>query len=88
MKFSSYRYIGFRYRQHRRKTSEKLVVETVYGPVRGVKRISCWDDPYYSFERIPYAKPPVGELRFAVSKLVLDILMHYSLSMRILIFIH
>ncbi|XP_037916880.1 esterase B1-like isoform X1 [Hermetia illucens] len=61
----AFKYIGFRYRQHRRKTSEKLVVETVYGPVRGVKRISCWDDPYYSFERIPYAKPPVGELRFA-----------------------
>ncbi|KAH8369271.1 hypothetical protein KR009_006103, partial [Drosophila setifemur] len=34
------------------------------GKIRGVKRQSLYDEAYYSFEKIPFAKPPVGELRF------------------------
>lgn len=39
-------------------------METEYGKVEGVKRLSIYEVPYYSFEGIPYAQPPVGELRF------------------------
>nr|XP_036675220.1 esterase B1 [Drosophila suzukii] len=34
------------------------------GQIKGVKRLSLYDDTYYSFEKIPFAKPPLGELRF------------------------
>ncbi|KAH8264566.1 hypothetical protein KR038_010230, partial [Drosophila bunnanda] len=34
------------------------------GQIRGVKRQSLYDDTYFSFEKIPFAKPPLGELRF------------------------
>lgn len=40
------------------------MAETEYGKVKGVKRLTIYDDSYYSFEGIPYAQPPVGELRF------------------------
>lgn len=39
-------------------------METEYGKVEGNKRLTIYDVPYYSFEGIPYAQPPVGELRF------------------------
>ncbi|XP_068158131.1 uncharacterized protein alpha-Est7 [Drosophila tropicalis] len=50
--------------QYRLTTNETIVADTEYGKVKGVKRISLYDVPYYSFEGIPYAQPPVGELRF------------------------
>ncbi|KAH8250292.1 hypothetical protein KR026_010217, partial [Drosophila bipectinata] len=34
------------------------------GKIKGVKRQSLYDDNYYSFEKIPFGKPPLGELRF------------------------
>lgn len=43
---------------------ETVIVETKYGPVRGAKKKSFMDDDYYSFLKIPYAQPPIGELRF------------------------
>lgn len=46
--------------------SETFVVSTSYGPVRGNKRVSCVGDTFYSFRGIPYAKPPLGALRFKV----------------------
>lgn len=39
-------------------------IELPIGHLKGVKRKSLYDDEYYSFEGIPFAKPPVGELRF------------------------
>lgn len=46
---------------------DTFVVETSYGPVRGLKRTSAVGDQFFSFRGIPYAKPPVGELRFRVN---------------------
>ena len=40
------------------------MAETEYGKVKGIKRLNVYNDSYYSFEGIPYAQPPVGELRF------------------------
>ncbi|CAD6996043.1 esterase B1-like [Ceratitis capitata] len=53
-----------KYQQNRLATAETLIVETEYGKVEGIKRLSIYNIPYYSFEGIPYAQPPVGELRF------------------------
>lgn len=42
-------------------------VFTKSGPVRGQLEKSIWlETPFYSFKGIPYAAPPVGELRFKV----------------------
>lgn len=46
---------------------DTTIVETNYGPVRGIKRTSAVGDHFYSFRGIPYAKPPIGDLRFKVS---------------------
>ncbi|XP_067638338.1 esterase B1-like [Eurosta solidaginis] len=53
-----------KFTQYRLSTNETAVVDTEYGQVKGLKRKTLYDVPYYSFEGIPYAKPPVGELRF------------------------
>ncbi|KAJ6643819.1 Esterase B1, partial [Pseudolycoriella hygida] len=44
--------------------TDTIIVETSYGPVRGIKRTSAVGDQFFSFRGIPYAKPPIGELRF------------------------
>ncbi|KAI8129145.1 Esterase B1 [Lucilia cuprina] len=41
-----------------------MVIDTTLGPVRGHECKGVYDDVYYSFERIPFAEVPVGELRF------------------------
>ncbi|XP_033150936.1 esterase B1-like, partial [Drosophila busckii] len=40
------------------------VVQTTHGSVRGALHQTLYDDSYYGFDGIPYAKPPLGELRF------------------------
>lgn len=44
----------------------KCIVETKDGPICGLIDQSD-EGTYYKFRRIPYAKPPVGRLRFLVS---------------------
>lgn len=44
--------------------SHKNIVSTSCGPVKGLKQKSCFGDEYYSFQKIPYAAPPIGSLRF------------------------
>ncbi|XP_054746991.1 esterase B1-like [Anastrepha obliqua] len=39
-------------------------VSTTHGKVRGQMRQGVYGDIYYSFDGIPYARPPLGELRF------------------------
>uniref|UniRef100_A0A1I8M5J7 Carboxylic ester hydrolase n=2 Tax=Musca domestica TaxID=7370 RepID=A0A1I8M5J7_MUSDO len=53
-----------KYTNYRLSTNENQIIDTEYGQIKGVKRMTVYDDSYYSFESIPYAKPPVGELRF------------------------
>lgn len=43
------------------------IVKTLNGQVRGVRKTTLLKEiPFYSFKGIPYAKPPVGDLRFKV----------------------
>lgn len=46
-----------------------LIVQTRNGQVRGVIRRSIEGFGYCAFLGIPYAKPPVDDLRFKVSEL-------------------
>ncbi|XP_069678766.1 uncharacterized protein [Periplaneta americana] len=42
-----------------------LIVQTLHGPVRGTILTSSRSNrPFFAFMGIPYAKPPVGDLRF------------------------
>lgn len=45
---------------------EEIVVKTKSGLVKGFKIVSNFDYSYFNFIGIPYAKPPVGDLRFMV----------------------
>lgn len=52
------------YRQY---ASEVITVTTNSGPVKGYRTPSSCDQfRYLNFLGIPYAKPPIGELRFKV----------------------
>ncbi|CRK98354.1 CLUMA_CG011714, isoform A [Clunio marinus] len=44
--------------------SESVVVNTQYGPIIGAHRVSDLGRNYFSFQRIPYMKPPIGTRRF------------------------
>ena len=44
----------------------KLIVETKDGPVCGYSEKTD-EGTCYKFKSIPYAKPPIGKLRFLVS---------------------
>lgn len=44
-------------------------VETNSGPVEGVMMRSRLRREYYAWLGIPYGKPPIGNLRFAVGKI-------------------
>lgn len=48
------------------------IVDTLNGQVRGIKKTSLLNGiPFNSFKGIPYAKPPVGDLRFKVKYIFL-----------------
>lgn len=64
--FVFFRLIAFKIKDRCLTTNEYEIVSTSYGKVRGVKRQNVYEDygNYVAFEGIPYAKPPLGELRF------------------------
>ena len=45
------------------------VVELANGKVKGEEKESRDDRDFYAYRGIPYAKPPVGPLRFEVRKI-------------------
>lgn len=45
--------------------SKFVVATTLSGKVKGVKKTTVLGDDYFSFHKIPYAKPPVNDLRFS-----------------------
>lgn len=56
--------VAHRIQQYQATTSETTILPTKYGQVKGVKRKTVYNHHFYAFEGIPYAKPPLGELRF------------------------
>lgn len=48
-------------------SEEYCTINTTYGRIRGQQNRTTLDNKaFYSFRGIPYAKPPVGNLRFKV----------------------
>lgn len=63
--FTTFRAVGHKVVQYRLSTGRTKTLETKCGKVKGIERRTVYDgESYYSFEGIPFAKPPVGELRF------------------------
>lgn len=49
---------------------EHKIIETKNGQIRGLRKTTLLKKvPYDSFKGIPYAKPPIGDLRFKVNKI-------------------
>lgn len=47
--------------------NEYKVINTEYGSIRGKRVLTLFDEkPYYSYRGVPYARPPINELRFKV----------------------
>lgn len=58
------------------------IVETDSGPIRGVRNTTLLNGSiFYSFRAIPYAKAPIGDLRFKVTlrnSLFIDLYLNYG----------
>lgn len=59
-----------------------VVVKTRQGQLRGKKVTTANGFAYYSFQGIPYAKPPIGALRFKVSSILNELRLKLQLFCR------
>lgn len=60
-------YCGYKVRElYQWYRSDFVTVDTALGPVRGIQVTSEFGAKYSQFTGIPYARPPLGELRFCV----------------------
>ena len=47
--------------------SDNKIIQTKNGKIRGQKMLTALEEiEYYSFKGIPFAQPPIGNLRFKV----------------------
>lgn len=53
---------------YKRYFGNSVQVDTHLGPIRGTAVSSQFGYKYVGFQGVPYAKPPIGELRFKVSE--------------------
>lgn len=51
---------------------DEIIVRIKSGKIKGYRIASSCHYEYYNFIGIPYAKPPVGELRFKVCAIVYE----------------
>lgn len=47
--------------------SKFVIVDTEYGRVRGIRKVTVFNSEFISFLGIPYAAPPLETLRFKVT---------------------
>ncbi|XP_061393224.1 esterase B1-like [Musca vetustissima] len=64
------KFLKHQFEQYQLATKEYEIIQTSYGPIRGCKFNNLYHEygQYYSFEGIPFAQPPLGELRFRAPK--------------------
>ena len=58
--------------------SQSVVIQTTNGQIRGAEKTTRLGRKHYAFLGIPYAKPPVGDLRFEVQHTIITAV-HFGL---------
>lgn len=58
-----------------------VIVTTRQGKLRGKKVMTANGVAYYSFKGIPYAKPPIGALRFKVSSILHELRQKFTIAL-------
>ncbi|VEN56372.1 unnamed protein product [Callosobruchus maculatus] len=62
--------------------TEPPLVTVEQGVLRGCVKTSLNNEEFLSFQGIPYAKPPVGQLRFKMSNVLRNIFTTFERSLQ------